>query len=98
MVRRIGLRSRAVSPCAAGGGRSGATSGGDDGPISGSIRQPFEQLGSEAMDQLLALVGGGTAEPGRTLLAPRLVVRASTQGPADEQIDAGEAQAGEKAQ
>ena len=49
-----------------------------------SIRQPFEQLGAEAMDQLLALVGGASAEPGRTLLAPELVVRASTRGTVED--------------
>ena len=48
-----------------------------------SIRQPFEQLGTEAMGQLLTLVGGASSQPGRTLLAPGLVVRASTRGSGD---------------
>lgn len=51
-----------------------------------SVRQPFEQLGTEAMDLLLSLVGGSSAEPGRTLLAPDLVVRASTRVPTGGEV------------
>ena len=43
-----------------------------------TVRQPFEQLGTEAVDLLLAIVGGAPATVERRVLAPSLVVRAST--------------------
>jgi DNA-binding LacI/PurR family transcriptional regulator len=43
-----------------------------------SVRQPFEQLGTEAMDLLLSVVGGVDAPVGRRVLTPSLVVRSST--------------------
>ena len=44
-----------------------------------SVHQPYEQLGREAIELLLGQIGGAQAPVGRTLLAPTLAVRASTQ-------------------
>jgi len=58
-----------------------------------TVRQPFEQLGESAIEMLLGLIGGAAPAPGRTLLPPSLVVRASTGEPVDE--PAGDTGAGE---
>lgn len=49
-----------------------------------TVRQPFEQLGESSIEMLLGLISGAAPAPGRTLLPPSLVVRASTEGPAEE--------------
>jgi LacI family transcriptional regulator len=43
-----------------------------------TVRQPFEQLGSTAIELLLSIVEGAPAPAERSILAPDLVVRAST--------------------
>lgn len=54
-----------------------------------SVRQPFEQLGAEAMELLLGIVGGAEAPVGRRVLAPSLVVRDSTGESADGEGEVG---------
>ena len=44
-----------------------------------TVRQPFDQLGTEAVDLLLSIVGGAPATVERRVLEPSLVVRASTR-------------------
>lgn len=44
-----------------------------------TVRQPYEQLGRAAVELLLEQIAGATAPVGRTLLAPTLTMRMSTQ-------------------
>ena len=45
-----------------------------------TVRQEFRRLGERCIELLLAVIAGGEAEPGE-LIAPSLVVRASSAGP-----------------
>jgi DNA-binding LacI/PurR family transcriptional regulator len=67
-------------------GRDLAVTGFDDTPTAAfltpsltSVRQPLEAVAAEVTRQLIAAIGGVDATPVNRLLAPHLVVRASTQ-------------------
>ena len=70
-------------------GRDLAVTGFDDTPTAAfltpsltSVRQPLEAVAAEVTRQLIAAIGGVDATPVDRLLAPHLVVRASTKGDA----------------
>ena len=70
-------------------GRDLAVTGFDDTPTAAfltpsltSVRQPLEAVATEVTRQLIAAIGGVDATPVDRLLAPHLVVRASTKGDA----------------